>query len=248
MGIDWARVLLLHGAIGLVLFGQPSLRAQGGISVPFVGCRSDGQVGPIEAPTGISRAVSITAKAARGLSYYRSAQGVGVLGPRGWYCFGVYGSGGETLFVSPHPIEAASVFSTDQRASGPAIDIHHRLGDGSGRFSVADIIARVFPAYKRFVTSIIEESGQTFTFGPYPQDRLTYKGKTIVEYRTPAEEEGLGTHSWLEKNDSPIDGVAMLVGQAPDLLLLSVRLPLNLTGLTSAIVRQVELDAERSLK
>jgi hypothetical protein len=202
----------------------------------------------MEAPSGISMAVPITAKTAKELAYYSSAQGVGVLGPRGWYCFGVYGSGGEALFVSPQPIDAANMFSADQRVSGPAIEIHHRLGAGSGRVSVAEIIARVFPAYKRFVASIIEESDQTFSFGPYPQDRLTYKGKTIVEYRTPAEAEGLGTHSWLKRNDSPIDGVAILIGPAPDLLLLSVRLPPDLMGLASAIVRQVELDAERPRK
>jgi len=38
----------------------------------------------------------------------------------------------------------------------------------------------------------------------------------------------------------------MLVGQTPDLVFLSVRLPRELDRLTSVIVRQVERDAERS--
>ncbi len=38
----------------------------------------------------------------------------------------------------------------------------------------------------------------------------------------------------------------MLVGQTPNLLLLSVRVPPELDGLTSVIVHQVERDAERS--
>jgi hypothetical protein len=68
----------------------------------------------------------------------------------------------------------------------------------------------------------------------------------MFEYKTPAQTDGLGTHSWLKKNGSPIEGVAMLVGPTPDLLLLSVRLPPELVRLTSVIVHQFEGDAERS--
>jgi hypothetical protein len=83
----------------------------------------------------------------------------------------------------------------------------------------------------------------SFVSGPYPKDRLAYKSKSVVEYTTPAQTDGLGTQSWLRKNGSPINGVAILVGETPDMLLLSVRLPSDLTGLTSAIVGQVERDA-----
>jgi hypothetical protein len=123
-----------------------------------------------------------------------------------------------------------------------------RSGDTSGRFEVAEVIARVFPAYKPFVTRMMEEFGQpasSFPFGPFPKDILTYKGKTVVEYTTPAQTEGLGTHFWLRKNGSPIHGAAILIGPAPDLLFLSVRLPPDLGGLTSAIVGQAESDAAR---
>jgi len=82
-----------------------------------------------------------------------------------------------------------------------------------------------------------------FPRGPYPNDRLTYKSKSVVEYVTPAQMEGLGTHSWLEMNDEPISGVAILVGSPPDLFQLSVRLPPELRNLTPVIVGQVERDA-----
>ena len=85
--------------------------------------------------------------------------------------------------------------------------------------------------------------GDTFTVGPYATDRMTYKSKSLVEYRTPAKSVGLGTGSWLQKGDRPIDGAAILVGPTPDLILLSVRLPPDLTGLTSAIVREVERES-----
>jgi hypothetical protein len=245
--------IVLASCTQLALLAQekatPASPQRTAVSVPFVGCASDGQTGPQEAPSGTTISVSISLEAADQLAYYTSGQEVGVLAPRGWYCFGTYGSGGDTLFVSPQSINTASLFSAERRGfSGPAIEISYSSGGTSGRFEVAEVIARVFPAYKPFVTRIVEEFGQpasSFPFGPYPKDILTYKGKTVVEYKTPAQTEGLGTHSSLKKNDSPIYGAAILIGQTPDLLLLSVRLPPDLAGLTSAIVRQVESDAAR---
>lgn len=219
------------------------------VSVPFVGCKSDGQVGPQGAPSGTRLSVPISPKTSQALAYYKSMGSFGVLAPRGWYCLGIYGSGGDALLVSPQPIDAASIFSTKWDGfAGPAIAVSHRYGDTSGRFRVAEIIARAFPTYKAFATAVMEEiaPARSFTFGPYPKDVLNYKSNRLVEYRTPAQTDGLGTHSWLKKNGTPIEGVAMLLGETPDLVLLSVRLPPELSGLTSVIVRQVERDAERS--
>jgi hypothetical protein len=72
---------------------------------------------------------------------------------------------------------------------------------------------------------------------------LTYRGNEIVEYQTPARAEGLGTDSWLKKNDTPIDGAAILVGENPDLLYVCVRLPADLNDLTALIIRQAEREA-----
>jgi hypothetical protein len=217
------------------------------VRVPFVGCRSDGQTGPVGAPENSGAPVLASPKVAQEFAYYRSAQGIGVLGPRGCHCFGVYGSNGAVLYVTPEPIDTKNIFSsTRPKFSGPAIQVTSQVGDTSGRFDVAAIVARVFPAYRSFVTGVIEGFSQpasSFPSGPYPTDSLTYKGNRVVEYRTPAHTEGLGTHSWLEKNAAPIDGVAILVGPTPDLLLLAVRLPPNLSDLTSAVIQQFERDA-----
>ena len=221
-------------------------------SVPFVGCGSEGQVGPLEAPKGTSPpAPTLSDQEAQKLAYYKSAASAGVLAPRGWFCFGTYGSNGNALFVSSQPIDTAKIFSNGGTGlPGPAVEISHRYGGTSGRFEVAEIVARVFPAYKSFAADVMKEGiSQPFTFGPYPKDILTYKSKTVVEYQTPAQTDGLGTHSALKKNSGSIDGVAILVGQTPpDILLLSVRLPPDQCGLASAIVRQVERDASSQLK
>ncbi|MDP8990744.1 MAG: hypothetical protein M3N41_11775 [Acidobacteriota bacterium] len=226
----------------LVLSTQAALLGQEkAVSVPFVGCKSDGQIGPMEAPIGTRVAVPISPKAAQALAYYSTGPGSGVLAPRGWHCFGLYGSSGSVLFVGPRPTDTANLHS-----SGPAIVISHTNGDGSGGYEVAEIMARVFPAYRDFADALAKEYLATsFTFGPYPKDLLIYKSKEWVEYKTPPYSEGLGTRS-LEKNSSAIEGVAMLVGQRHDLVFLSVRLPPEWNGLTSVIVRQVERDAERS--
>jgi len=218
-----------------------------GAHVPFVGCRADGQIGPVDAPNGKSRVLPIATAAAQRLAYYRAEQGFGVLAPRGWYCFGVYGSDGIVLYVSPQEISTDNLFSSTWSGfTGPVIEVAWESGDTSGRFGVAHVIARVFPAYRAFAERVIDEElepADSFPFAPYPKDKLLYRNKRVVEYQTPANTDGLGTNSKLKKGANPISGVAILMGPTPDLLLLSVRLPPNLADLTSVIVQQVERGA-----
>jgi hypothetical protein len=47
--------------------------------------------------------------------------------------------------------------------------------------------------------------------------------------------------SRLKANDDPIDGVALLQGQTPDLLMLRVRLPLKQRDLAPMIIQQLLL-------
>ena len=216
------------------------------VRVPLVGCSSDGQVGPLDAPTGTSVAVLASTEEVSRLAYYKSEKGIGVLGPQDWHCFGTYGSGGDTLYVTPQPISSATVFSNGPGISdGPAIVVAYRFGGTSGRFAVAEVIARVFPAYRSFARKVASEPGITpFTPSPYPKDKLVYRSKALVEYRTPAQTEGLGTFSSaMSKGPLPIEGAAIIVGDEPDLALLSVRLPPELNRLTATLIRQFERDA-----
>lgn len=244
----WIRLLLLivfTSAVPCSQFAfavaQPSLTA-----IPFVGCESDGQVGPAEAPHGTSELVQATSEEGERLSYYEMKGGLGVVAPRGWFCLGAYGSGGNELYVSPKPIRSDLFSSTWAGFAGPAIQITQEYGDTSGRFGVASVIARVFPAHTDYVRRILSEGIQprSFPSGPYPNDQLTYKGDNVVEYTTAPESEGLGTHSRLAKGQQAISGVAVLAGETPDLILLSMRLPQSLSSLKEVITRQVERDAE----
>ena len=218
-------------------------------SVPFVGCKSDGQTGPVDAPFGKSRVVNVDASEAQKLAYYQSDNEFGVLAPRGWYCFGTYGSDGVSLYVSPNKISGTELFSDKWHGFvGPVIQLSTESGDTSGRFGVAKVIARIFPTHKDFVASVIAEGiepASSFPSGPYPKDILTYRSNELVEYQTPAETDGLGTNSNLQPDVNPISGVAMLMAEDSDsdLLQLSVRLLPQQSELAAAIVQQVERDA-----
>lgn len=243
----------LAGAQSVASQAKPAEEpAQGAtVQAPFVGCAGDGQGGPIDAPTDKSMAVAIPAGMAQRLAYYKAEYGAGVLAPRGWHCFSTYGSNGSNLFVSPDTIDTKDIFSADwEGLTGDAIQISVVNGGTSGRFEVAKIIARVFPAYKAFADNVIAEGiepASDLPFGPYPKDKLMYRSKAVVEFETPANTEGLGTYSRLRANSIPIEGVAIILGggadEDTDLVLLSVRLSGKDRDLIPTVVRQVKKES-----
>ncbi len=203
--------------------------------------------GPQPAPSGKSLAAAIPASVAQGLAYYKAEYGPGALAPRGWNCFSIYGSDGSNLYVTPDPIDTTMLSSLDWKGfTGQVVEVSDLDGGTSGRFEVAKVIARVFPAYKTFAQNVIAEGiepASDFPFGPYPNDKLTYRGKNIVEFDTPPNAQGLGTDSRLQMNASPIDGVAIIAGADTDLVQLSARVPATDSDLIPAMVAQVESDA-----
>lgn len=227
------------------------------VTVPFLGCPADGQVGPLDPPKATTQLVHIPKQAGQQLAFYKAEQGYGVLAPRGWHCFETYGSNGSSLFVSPQPIDAKTLFSDNWKGfTGRVIQLSIENGGTSGRFGVARMIARVFPSHRSFVRKVIAEGiepAKNFPSGPYPNDKLVYRTKDLVEYQTPPQTEGLGTRSRLLKNTDPVCGVAMLVGLVkegePSLLFLAVRLPSEavrlpseMANFTSAIIQQTEYE------
>ena len=103
----------------------------------------------------------------------------------------------------------------------------------------------MIPAYREAGRRILEGMDFRKPSGPFPGDTVTSKSNTGVEYTTPAQTDGLGTFWWLTKSALPISGSALLIGDETDLALLSVRLPVDLNGLTSTIVNQFEQEAAR---
>jgi hypothetical protein len=122
--------------------GQPP--TQPPPTIPFVGCQSDGQLGPQPAPHKPPLHLPLDPTSANRLAYYEGFDRPGVLGPRGWFCFETYGSNGSTLYVSPTPLNPRQFFDSNWKGfTGPIIQISSMFGGTSGRFAVAQIIARV---------------------------------------------------------------------------------------------------------
>ena len=218
-------------------------------TVPFVGCESYGQTQKLPAPKGQAELVPITPKDAEALAWYASADGIGVLGPRGWACEGYSGSSGFGIFLAPRESDLRN--RIQKNFEGPAIEIYHITSEASGTYGVARLEARVFPACRAAARKFWEGLDLPFPRGPYPRDSLTYRSKTVVEYRTPSGAEGLGTDdSWFTRNGAPVSGVVVLlthgpnvIGFGPDAIILYARLPAGLAALTPVIVRDVEREA-----
>jgi len=257
--------LLAAGGLILARFMQQSLVAQGtsalenteqGLySVPFVGCASSGQVEYVEAPNGTSKSVPVSPKDAEALAYYKSANGIGLLAPRTWYCSGVSGSSGVTLFLSPKPIRQNSVAGWEG-LEGQAIGVDRFTSEnGSGRFSISEIIMRVFLEHEAIARRIWGGGGVPLQSGPYPKDVVRRIGETIVEYKTPAKTEGLGNYnSWLGKGDLPIVGAVIIIDDPaspfglPNIVRLTVRLPPSLAPHGEVIIRYVESDVSSAAR
>lgn len=147
------------------------------------------------------------------------------------------------MFVSPEPTLA--LFGPGWRGiEGPTVEVDEVSGGTSGRFVVAQVIARVFPERRAFVQNVIDlfdQPASAYTYGPYPNDKLIAQTDRLVQFETKPNSEGLGTMSRFKANDDPIDGVAILQGQTPDLLMLRVRLPREQRDLAPVIIQDLLL-------
>lgn len=215
----------------------------GKMFVPFVGCKADGQAGPVDAPQIPKHRVELDVKVAQRLGMYEAEVGPSVVGPSGWSCLALYGSGGATLYVTPEPLD--DVFTTKWAGIlGPGIAASSIEGGTSGRFTVAQVVARVFPNEKSFALGVIKGydlPAKDYPFGPFPSDRLKYLNDHTVEYETSPRSEGLGTLvGRFLPNENVIRGVTILEKPGFDLRHLTVRLPQSLNDLTTIVIQQFE--------
>lgn len=232
-------------------FAVASSLAHAQALVSYTGCAGFGQTGPYPAAKGEPKRVNVSPATADQVAWYEyngDAGRFGMLGPRGWNCFATVGSNGWTLYIAPEPLDSTKVLKHKKWKgfTGPAIQLSRFDGGTSGRFEVAQVVARVFPAHRDYARTIIKEGfgpPSDYPFGPFPSDHVTYKSKELVEFITPARQRGLGTMSWLLPSDQPITGFALLsIGPNvnTELLHLSFRLPPSLSSLGASLIEQAE--------
>jgi hypothetical protein len=180
----------------------------------------------------------VTGPAAGRLAYYESKD-LGVVAPRGWRCFGLYGSNGSILIVTPEP--PGDLLKPGAGLKGSAVQLSVSLADTSGRFEAAEVAARLFPSRKAFALRVMAEGLEpksSFQFGPFPTDTIRRYGATTVAFETPANTVGMGTKSRLVPNGDPIHGLAMM-SPDNDLTVLVVRVPNEQRDLAMAIADAV---------
>jgi hypothetical protein len=230
MGLKLVWVALLSGSFLLqAQYGTP-------VTVPFVGCETVGPMGSAPAPGGSTVDVAINPGFVDQLAFYRAEEGEGVLAPRGWHCVAMYGPGIVRLVVMPG-IDRELAAAGKLEISGPAVAVETAEGAGPGKVKVAGLSARLFPVRRDWARQTLRAAGLAAPDGPYAHDVLSYENDVVVQFRTPANQEGFGAELFGRGAD-PVDGLAMLIGQ--DSLLVQVRLPDSLRRLTSAILKQVE--------
>lgn len=205
--------------------------------VAFVSCSSDGQLGPQEGIRDIGPAHQAPKAIASELAYYASSD-LAVLAPKGWHCFGLYGSNGATLIVTPEIHGSADLLVAPKPLTGPAVEVSFSWSSTAGRSEVAKVIARLFPSKRKYVDDVIAagtEPKENFPFGPYPGDTVTHRSSTDVMFVTPAGTDGMGTASRLAKNGDPISGEARLSPEN-DATVIDVRLPKAMLQLIPVIL------------
>ena len=181
------------------------------VLVPFVGCPGDGQVGPVDPPSGDPVRVDVAPEIGAQLAYYKGANGPGAFAPVGWHCREWYGSNGSFIAVTPAaPPDAIPA----NRIAGPGVELVFRHGDTPGRFEVAEISARFFPdTMREFIQQVRAEKlvpDSKFNVKPYPNDTVKRISGRMVEFSTPARQAGFGTEGLMQQSDEPIRGIVAL--------------------------------------
>ena len=90
-------------------------------------------------------------------------------------CFGSYGSAGSHLYVVPSNVGGEILDRPGKVSRGLAVVASTAIGDTSGRFTVAEIGARIFPRAKPFVERVMREEivdPNQFVFSPPPNDTI----------------------------------------------------------------------------
>jgi hypothetical protein len=214
-------------------------------NVHTVGCAQDGQVDfqlPPRLPDTIP--VKVPVGTASSLSFYSAHEQLdtGVIAPKGWSCFGVYGSSGSTLYVTPIEIEGPILDRAKRIGRSPAVVSKYVIGDTSGRFTVARMAARLFPQTRSFVESVLSKGlvdTKDFAFEIVSSDTIDRLSDSAITFSTPSGKQGLGTELLESAGDQAISGLVLLDQYAPNgfnLEHLAVRLSAHDGPLASAII------------
>ena len=210
-------------------------------TVPFVGCRADGQQGYVPPPKGQAKVVPAADIPLQGIAYYKGDDASGVFAPAGWRCRAWYGSSGGSLLVTAGPIDTTHFMPP--KVLGPAVEMIGLSAGTSGRYSVARFASRLFPGVLASLIAATKDLGivPDSEFDPrhYARDSVRSLGRLGAEFTTPRGVNGLGTEGDLGPSQHPIHGVAVIAPDSaePDMTILRVRLGASMRVLEATVLR-----------
>jgi hypothetical protein len=153
--------------------------------------------------------------------------------------------------LSPTPVQSSELFAGNWKGlHGAAIILSYDDGGTSGRYGVADTIAKFFPDYMYFAHQVEhqdKEDGGSFVLSKLTpiSDRIVHVGNREIKYETPANSEGLGTGYWLARDERPVTGVVLLNKDAD---LYTVNLFMRLPSADEVLTPFITQSAERLKK
>lgn len=227
--------LITYLAAVIAVVGITAVHADDEVKVPFVGCPSDGQLGPQPPSTGAAQTIHISFKLPGPIAYYD-----GIYAPVGWHCLVLSGSSGTTTIVSAKPIPPGMPSGS---FDAPVIEVTSFSGETSGRFDVATYDFMLFPDITKDFVKGVEAEGLVpkadIEKPKYPTDKLNYLNKTLVEFVTPAEAKGIGTEGYVKGAQASITGLVHLDDSdddGPGISILRISMGLKDDGWTNVLL------------
>ena len=215
------------------------------VSVPYIGCATSSMTGErTAAPQGSEAWLLMDAGTAQQLAYYTSDDATVIIGPRDWSCQASLGSAGSRLSASPvGDVPASSDEETDTRIAD-GVYWAFSTGQTSGRFAVADAIARFFPERHSYVRSVVAEGLvplSSFPNGPGEGVSIVRKSSDYVVYRETATSDQEGDAWGLIMLHGVQTGDCLQSFDACDVEEFVVKLPRSYGNLGPQLLRQYQL-------
>ena len=193
----------------------------------------------LPAPARPALKVAIDPAHAERLAYYQAEDGPGVFAPRGWQCYTEIGS--SSIMIRAEPMLPGFRDKAWREISGPAVVSIFFFAQTSGRHTVADLDALVFPHHAAFIRHVETSEAEDRRNierrrGPLPDDSITRLNPDLVAFGTKPNGVGLGAYARLSPGPAVIRGLAKNCGDEDGVYVLAARLPLSQNDLTPAIV------------
>lgn len=208
------KKLIAYLVVVLAAFGMTAAHAEGQVElkVPFVGCPSYGPKGPVPAPSGATKTMTVSFKLPGPVAFYKGRDGAGIFAPAGWHCYGLSAVDSKAIIVSTHELPTSGI--PPEPLDAPVIELSSVDGKYADRLTVARYASMLFPDISKDFVGKVEAQGiwprSDIEVPASPTDSIRRLNPELVAFETPAEMKGLGTGRLVKVGPTPVSGLAAL--------------------------------------